>query len=226
MGTDTATYSISFTQKLMTEEGSFIIPEKNDTGLMFADPYLRVFPRKVTLAPNQPQVIRLQFIKKADMADGEYRSHLYFRSEKNYQPKGMNQKLDSNLMAVSITPIFGISIAVIIRVGKLSANASLSDFKVEPSADSIPVLKFVVHREGNMSLYGDFLVTYQPDEGPAVDIGIMNGVGVYTNIKKRNISIRLLRAQGMKLKKGKIKVTYTSRQGKDQSILTSADIVL
>jgi P pilus assembly chaperone PapD len=81
-GKDTATYSISFVQYNMKEDGSFVLIEKPDSGQMFAEPFLRIFPRQVTLAPGEPQVIIVQFRRKPDMADGEYRSHLYFRSEK------------------------------------------------------------------------------------------------------------------------------------------------
>jgi len=87
-GKDTSTYSISFLQYNMKEDGSFVIIEKPDSGQLFADPYLRIFPRQVTLAPGEPQVIMLQCRRKADMLAGEYRSHLYFRAEKNYKPLG------------------------------------------------------------------------------------------------------------------------------------------
>src|SRR5664279_5625965 len=72
MGKDTATYSISFVQKNMREDGSFVLIEKPDSGQMFAEPYLRIFPRTVTLAPGEPQVIIVQFRRKPGMADGEY----------------------------------------------------------------------------------------------------------------------------------------------------------
>ncbi len=43
MGKDTATYSISFIQYNMEEDGSFIVIETPDSGQMFADPYLTDF---------------------------------------------------------------------------------------------------------------------------------------------------------------------------------------
>ena len=78
IGKDTAVYTISFVQKNMQEDGSFVNIEKPDAGQMFADPYIRIFPHTVKLAPGKPQVIKLQYTRKSDMADGEYRSHLYF----------------------------------------------------------------------------------------------------------------------------------------------------
>ena len=55
MGKDTATYSISFIQYNMKEDGSFVLIDKPDSGQMFAEPYLRIFPRQVTLAPGEPR---------------------------------------------------------------------------------------------------------------------------------------------------------------------------
>ena len=61
MGQDTATYTISFVQRSMKEDGSFVTIEQPDSGQMFSDPYLRIFPRQVTLAPREPQVILVQY---------------------------------------------------------------------------------------------------------------------------------------------------------------------
>jgi hypothetical protein len=211
MGKDTATYSISFTQRNMKEDGSFVIIEKPDSGQMFADPYLRIFPRKVTLAPGEPQVIMLQCRRTNNMLPGEYRSHLYFRSEKNYQPLGFdNLPKDSTLLSVEVIPIFGISIPVIIRSGEVIVNVNLSDIQLETQQDAIQNLKLTIIRTGNISVFGNFIVEYIPLQGKPTQIGAVNGIGVYTNISKRNISIKLNNVPGITLKNGKLKVQYIS----------------
>ena len=52
IGDDTATYAISLIQIRMTEEGSFESITEPDEGQLFASPYLRFFPRSVTLGPQ------------------------------------------------------------------------------------------------------------------------------------------------------------------------------
>src|SRR5687768_16657957 len=47
-GKDTATYAISFVQIRMNEDGSFENIKQADPSQMFADKYLRIFPRSVT----------------------------------------------------------------------------------------------------------------------------------------------------------------------------------
>jgi len=211
VGKDTATFSISFLQYNMNEDGSFTTIEKADSGQMFADPYLRIFPRIVTLAPGEPQVIMLQYRRKAEMPTGEYRSHLYFRSEKNYKPLGMDNKpKDTTSLSMQLIPIYGMSIPVIIRVGETNVNASLSDIKLISNTDAKQNLSCSIHRKGNISAYGNILVDYYPVEGKHVQLGLVKGIGVYTNITKRNISVLLNLEPGQSLKPGKITVRYTS----------------
>ena len=223
-GKDSSTYSISFLQYNMTETGGFVTPEKSDTGNMFADPYLRIFPRKVTIPPNESQVIRLQFHKKSNMKDGEYRSHLYFRSEQNYDPRGEQRLKDSTKMAVKLTPIFGLSIPIIIRIGKLNAQSTFGNIQMERSEDSIPIIKLGINRVGNKSIYGDILVKYEPVDGPSIELGEMKGVGVYTNINRRNVTIKLLKAKGLKFNNGKITVKYINNEGEKGTIIAEQKI--
>lgn len=208
-GKDTATYSVSFVQRRMQENGSFLVIDKEASGQMFSDPYLRIFPRTITLAPREPQVIALQFRRKSGMKEGEYRSHLYFRSEKDYTPEGLvNSTQDTTLMSVQIIPIYGITIPIIIRVGKRTANATLSNLEIEYRPDALPILKLVINRTGNNSIYGDISVEYIPEKGKPYEIALVSGVGVYTELNKRSMSIKLNKIAPYTILKGKLKVKY------------------
>jgi len=212
MGQDTATYSISFVQRNMKEDGSFVKVEKPDSGQLFADPYLRIFPRQVTLAPREPQVILVQFRRKANMIAGEYRSHLYFRSEQNYKPLGLSKSdNDSTLLNVQLIPIFGVSIPIIIRTGLVNVSATLSNLELVNQGKITQKLKFTINRKGNISLYGDIIVKYIPLKGKPSVIAKVAGVGVYTNISKRNIILKLNNTTTKALEKGKLSVQYISR---------------
>ena len=213
MGKDTATYSITYVQKNMQEDGSFVNILKPDSGQMFADPYLRVYPRQVTLAPGEPQVIMLQCRRKPDMPAGEYRSHLFFRSEKDYNPLGMKSSArDTTLLSVQLIPIFGMSIPIIIRTGALTVSSTLCDLKLGIQQDTAQTLKLTIHRSGNISTYGDIKVEYIPAQGKSYQVGAVAGIGVYTNINKRNVVVKLKNTSGGKLKNGKLKVQYISNE--------------
>jgi hypothetical protein len=211
IGKDTVTYNVSFLHYDMKEDGSFKIVNTPSEKHSIAEPYLRLFPRKVTLAPNEPQVVMLQYRRKADMADGEYRSHLYFRAEKENTPLGQQKKLkDSTLLGVQLIPVYGISIPVIIRTGMTDVKASISDLKLKKNEKLEPTIEFKINRSGNISLYGDIRVQFIPSKGGAFDIANMKGVGIYTNLDKRNIIVRLDKDKVKDLKSGKLKVTYSS----------------
>jgi P pilus assembly chaperone PapD len=73
-GTDTARYAVSMIQYRMEKDGSFKELTAPDSGQNFSDKFVRFFPRNVTLAPNETQVIRLQIINPQQLKTGEYRS--------------------------------------------------------------------------------------------------------------------------------------------------------
>lgn len=227
IGKDTATYTISFLQYNMKEDGSFVAIDKPEPGQMFADPYLRIFPRKVTLAPREPQVIVMQCRRKSDMPAGEYRSHLYFRAEKDLKPLGMsNASSDSTKLNVKLVPIYGLSIPVIIRSGEVNVSVTLSDLHLENQADDIHNLKLSINRTGNISVYGDILVQYIPDNGDAVEIAQVKGVGVYSNLNKRNLTLKLNNIPGVSLNKGKLKVQYTGNGDAKKTVYAEQELQL
>jgi len=227
MGQDTATYSISFVQRSMKEDGSFVTIEKPDSGQFFADSYLRVFPRQVTLAPREPQVVLVQYRRKADMAAGEYRSHLYFRSEKNYTPLGMGKSgKDTKLVNVQLIPIFGVSIPIIIRTGEVSVSATLSNLELLPLQGATQNIKLTINRTGSISTYGDITVTYIPVQGKPILIGTVAGVGVYTNLSKRNMVVKLTTSPALKGWKGKLKVQYTAKGDRKPYVYAESELVI
>jgi len=225
IGNDTTTYSVSFLQYNMNEDGKIELIENPGEGQKFADSYLRVFPRKVTLAPKESQVVRLQLLRKPDMTSGEYRSHLYFRADKESAPLSLGTKKDSKLMSVQITPVFGISIPVIIRSGEVKVTSDLSDIRIEMQ-DTTANLKFVINRTGNISIYGDIVAEYVPLKGKPVQIGITRGVAVYTSITKRNFSVRLNTSGNINLNSGKLRVRFTSPKDSPYELYSEKEIVL
>ncbi|MCX6229268.1 MAG: hypothetical protein NTV75_08880 [Bacteroidia bacterium] len=210
-GKDTTTYSISFVEKNMKDDGSFISLDKKSNQKMSAEPYLRIFPRTVTLAPGEPQVIMLQCRRTPNMVAGEYRSHLYFRSEKDYSPLGSkNPFKDTTLVSVQLIPIFGISIPVIVRTGTFNVASTFTNLRLSVVNDTIPTLDFTINRAGNCSTYGDLVVEYSSGKNKPIAVGLIKGVGVYTNLDHRNVSVKLNQVKGVVLKAGNLKVRYTT----------------
>lgn len=210
-GQDTAKYSISFVQYRMTEDGAFEQVDSPDPGQMFADPYLRFFPRSVTLAPNESQVVRMQLRRFPDMVDGEYRSHMYFRAVPDERPLGEEDILsDDTEIGIRLVPIFGITIPVIIRIGELEARVSLSNLELNKQSDAPVELFLSFNRQGEKSVFGDLTVDYISPNGQAVEVGLVRGIAIYTPNTLRNFTVQLRQPPGVDFKQGKLLVRYSS----------------
>lgn len=209
IGSDTAIYSISFIQYNMKEDGSFMTVDEPDSSQMVANPYLRIFPHRVVLAPGEPQVIMLQCRRTTDMKPGEYRSHLYFRAENDIKPPGENSG-NNELLSVQLNPVFGLSIPVIIRSGSVNVSSTLSDLKLENRQEAGQYLSLKINRTGNISTYGDIIIEFVNSQGKSSQVGAVNGVGVYTNISARNVLLKLNNTSGSPLADGKLRVLYVS----------------
>jgi hypothetical protein len=219
-GTDTTTFTISFIQYNMKEDGTMVKTDKPDEVQMPAAPYLHIYPTKVTLAPGEPQVIVLQLKRKSGMPTGEYRSHLYFRAEKENSLHGFNKsEQDTTQLTVHLIPVYGLSIPVIIRTNDVKVSTTLTGLELENPPESSPLIKFTINRTGNISTYGDIIVENRPQQGKPVQLAVIRGIGVYADLNKRKIVIRLNNSSGIPFKKGKIKVSYVSNDESKKSVL-------
>jgi len=210
-GNDTATYAISLVQIRMKEDGGFETITEPDPGQRFADRFIRYFPRTVTLGPNEAQVVKVQVTRASELQDGEYRSHFYFRATRNNTPLGEEDKSrDTTSISVRITPVFGITIPIIIRKGVSTADVTLSDLKFNLINDSEPGINFVFKRTGNMSVFGDIAVDHISPQGKRTRVGIANGVAVYTPNKVRRFQFNLHKIPGVDFNTGTLHVIYSA----------------
>ncbi len=214
IGKDSATYDISFIQIRMREDGSMENITAPDSSQLFADKYLRFFPRTVTLAPNEAQTVKVQLKKTEEMKPGEYRSHLYFRAVPREKPLGEAEDKKDSGISVRLIPIFGISMPVIIRVGEYNAQVSLSNLSIKKN-DTLQVLKITINRTGSMSSYGDVMVDHISPEGKVSRAGIAKGLAVYTPNNVRQFNLPLNKIPGVNYHSGKLHVTYSDQSGKE-----------
>lgn len=212
-GQDTAVYAISFINYRMTENGNFEQIETPEEEQRFATDFLRYFPRRVTLAPNEAQTIRVQLTRTGNLEQGEYRSHMYFRAVEEETALGEETKEDSEGISINIKTVFGISIPIIIQHGKSTTDITLSDIQLEKTNDN-PKLSLTINRSGNMSVYGDLLVEYLPPTGKKIQVGQVKGISVYTPNNKRFFSFELRDAHKVDLSQGKLIISYSEDKGK------------
>lgn len=226
-GADTSKYTVSFVQYRMTEDGSFVQIEQPDDGQLFADKYLRFFPRSVTLPPNGSQVIRMQFRKMPDMQTGEYRSHVYFRAVPDEKLLGDDQvSTDTTSIGIKLVPIFGISIPVIIRNGDLQVKVDLTTINLDLKSDTVPNLTVTFERSGNKSVYGDLSVMWTAVQGDPVEVGIVRGIAVYTPNKLRKFKMQLRNVPGVDYTKGKLMIKFQAPNDGKAEIYAEKEFLL
>lgn len=226
-GQDSAKYSVSFLQYKMKEDGAFEEINAPEPGLNFADKNVRVFPRTVMLGPNESQVIKLQLTKSDELAPGEYRSHIYFRAIANQKALGEGDvKKDSSAISIKLVAVFGITVPVIIRVGESTTALKLTDLKLDKGADGTTKLFLTINRSGNMSAYGDITIFYKATNGTETQIGLVNGVAVYTPLALRNMKIDLDNKSNLDLSKGTLRAVFSSADDMHPVKLAEAELIL
>lgn len=227
-GTGTQTYRISIVNRRMTEAGEINEVEEPQAGEQFADSMLMYTPRQITLQPGETQTIRVSVRKPAELADGEYRSHMQFdqvvaaAGASNLEDAAKQEPGKMNLM---VQTLIGTSIPVIVRHGQTSATVSLSDLKIVPAEkEAGPFLSIRFNRQGNQSVYGDVVATYTPAGGESVEVGRVNGLAVYVPNITRTARIPLNLPEGTVLKGGSIKLTYSDRPEDGGKLLAETSV--
>lgn len=212
IGKDTATYKLSYSEIKMDQDGKFISVEEPETNQRFASPYLRFYPRTITLAPNESQTVKIQLIKTNELQQGEYRSHLYFRS----LPKNKVLEKEEDFahiqegLSISIMPVFGISIANIITIGEPTTVVTLSNLVIQHSEQEI-ILSLDFNRNGNNSSYGDIQINHISATGITSSAATIKGFAVYMPGNLRRTKIKLSTDQKTDYTKGQLQVIYSTQ---------------
>lgn len=212
-GKDTATYAINFVQYKMTEQGNFEEITEPEEGQQFASDFIRYYPRRVTLAPNESQTLRVQLTKTGNLQSGEYRSHMYFRAVEDEKALGAEEQDDSEGISINIKTVFGISIPVIIKHGESTTKLSISDLKSFVENDR-QFISMVLNRTGNMSVYGEIEVVHESPSGKKNEVAKIKGISVYTPNAKRHLTLPLQNLEDIDITRGKLIITYSSDKGK------------
>ena len=216
-GSETGHFRISFVRRNMTESGGLTEVKENEPG-NYSDTMIRFSPRQITLPPGKAQTVRLQLRKPRGLKDGEYRSHMLFQALPDPKATSLeNVQAEDNTMQVKLIPVVGVTIPVIVRQGKLAANVSLSDFKIklDNTVKGKQTLEMKISREGNSSVYGDFMIEFTPKNGNTIIVSQAKGVAIYTPNKQRSFEISLQAPEGTKLANGELLIKYTDPKNKN-----------
>jgi P pilus assembly chaperone PapD len=222
IGAETATYRISLELRRMTEAGELVEvePDKANDKENAALAMISYAPRKVVLPPNQPQAIRIGIRAPEGLADGEYRAHMLFRAIPAPRPVSETATPVEGV-SVSITPIYGVTIPVIVRKGNLTATAAISDAKVEKVEDGLQ-FSLAMTRTGTKSTYGRIRISKPGMDKPVFDA---RGVAVYAETGARRLIVPVDEALAAALK-GPAKIEYLEDNDTGGGTIAAIDTVI
>ncbi|MBJ7437935.1 MAG: molecular chaperone [Sphingopyxis sp.] len=225
IGSEPATYRISLEIKRMTAAGGLdeIAEADVSPAERTALDMIAFSPRRVTLPPNQPQVIRVGVRIPEGTPPGEYRAHMLFRAVPDALAavSADETKPASSGVSIALVPIYGITIPVIVRVGDLGAKAVIGEAWVGDTPEG-PAFNFGLTRTGNRSVYGDIAVTRPGVSEPLL---IARGIAVYPEVGAREVSLRVPPELAAKLK-GPVRIRYTEDREIGGGTIDEADRVV
>lgn len=219
IGDEPATYRVSVEFRRMTADGN-LVDETEPTAAEKAAADMVVYaPRRVTLAPREPQSIRIAARPPQGLPDGEYRVHLLFRAIPPSTPVTASSAADGKGLQLQLIPVYGVTIPVIVRLGNLQVKAGIANVQLEKS-DGKPAIGVDLSRSGSRSTFGEVLVLKPGVKDP---IAALKSVAIYTELGTRHVTVPVDPAFQGKLT-GPVTVQYieTYRDGNEKIAETQA----
>jgi len=201
---------------------SFGIPESDSLGEVsvrlidsaITDPrsaveWIRVFPRKLTLAPHDKQTIRFIARPPKGLPDGEYWARIVVRSEEG--AAAIPSATESDGITTTINMVMQTAISLKYRTGNLISKIEVVDTRIETHESQIDALIDMTNR-GNVSYLG-LLKTRLVDADRVEIVSRQMDLAVYRNLLRR-VSLPLPEDGGFK-KPYRLEVSITSEGRRD-----------
>ena len=224
IGDKPATYRISLELRRMEESGDF--SEVDETAATESErtalDMVRFAPRRVTLLPGQPQAVRLSVRPPEGLPDGEYRVHMSFRAIPAAQPAEAAEEAATSASGVSIklTPIYGITIPVFVRQGRLEAQAAIAGARLVRS-EKQSLLEVDMTRTGKRSVYGELIGRNSRGEV----VFSLRGIAIYPEVGRRKVHVQLNSEQIAKIH-GPLKLEYRDLPENGGALLAEATVTV
>ena len=223
IGDEEATYRVTLELRRMTPEGELEPVEESAANLTekAALEMIRYAPRRVILPPGEPQAIRISARPGAELPDGEYRVHMSFAALPKVRPVAPADAAPAQGISISIIPVYGITMPIIIRKGELEVTGALANAKLEQTPDGT-AFTVDIARSGEASLYGDLLVYPRGSDEPAF---VARGLGVYPEIESRHSAFGVSPEQAAAMR-GPVRVELREPVQQGGALIAALDTVL
>lgn len=205
IGSAPATYRITLELRRMDGDGDFsdVAEESANPVERAALDMIRYAPRRITLLPGQPQAVRISARPAPDLPDGEYRVHMGFRAiPAAMTPEEAAKEAATGGLSIRLTPVYGITIPVFVRKGRLEASAALANPRFVKDGEQTFV-ELDMSRTGQRSVFG--MIEGKAARGEAVFQ--QRGIAIYPEVNQRKLRVPVTPEQQAKLT-GPIRIEY------------------
>jgi hypothetical protein len=188
IGDEPATYRVSVDFRRMNPDGTLSDVTQPTAQDKAAADMIVYAPRRVTLAPREPQAIRIAARPAQGLPDGEYRVHMLFRAIPPATPVAPAAGADADNakgLRFQLTPVYGVTIPVIVRLGNLQAKAGIANVHLDKGANG-PTVALDLSRSGDRSTFGEVRVLMAGAKDP---IAVQKAVAVYTEVGSRHVAV-------------------------------------
>ncbi len=221
-GTATGRYRIDIVDSNMGEDGAIKMLEDDEDQQYSAKKMLRVSPRSVTIKAGTNQNIRLLVKKPADLADGEYRSHLRVKMLESNIDKSAGNPVDPDKSNISVKAKLVMVIPVIVRAGEVEYEVDITAANLSNNKKAVIV---DLSRAGDRSSMGNITITHISKNGNKTILNHLSGAAIYREVNKRKLNVPLKEAGLVNMNSGKLVIQY-SEQGDVEGKLTKNKEIL
>jgi P pilus assembly chaperone PapD len=186
IGDEPAVYRVSVEFRRMEKDGSLDDVSEPTAADKIAEDMIVYAPRRVTLAPREPQSIRIAARPPQGLPDGEYRVHLLFRAIPPANPVEKPTGETEKGLRFQLTPVYGVTIPIIVRLGNLQAAAGIANVQSAMGTDGKPVISVNLSRSGTRSTFGEVRVLKPGVKDP---VALQKAIAVYTEINSRHVDV-------------------------------------
>ena len=184
-GDATGTFETSWSELAMADEGGLIKVE-GDTPWS-VQPYVRYSPRRVTLEPEESQIIKIALRRDREAPEGEYYSHFKILTL-NSADLDKTGEAPASTAGVTIRARSAVAIPIIWRNSQSSPDATIESVDIDRDANQLNV---GVRRNGKLSVRGYLHVLGKAPDGTRSELAEPVPLIIYPSIDQRVTAITL-----------------------------------
>jgi P pilus assembly chaperone PapD len=217
-------YKIELVDATMDENGAIRVREDGSKDENSAISMISLSPSRMTINPNEGQVVRMLLKNNKNLPDGEYRSHLRVSmTDSNVPPEGATP---DKALGVTVQTRTAMIIPVIVRQGQTSYNVTIDDAKLVTGGgdkQQIPEVKLTMSFSGNRSLVCNAKVTHVAPDGKETQLAFQ-GFAIYRGVAKRTHTAPLTVPEGVNIHTGRLRVDLLTQQNEGDHVLAEKDV--